>query len=430
LTAESADDSPKKESRRSFRAYWALAALVLGLVAGMLSARLSTGAHDALVGTASFIGTLWLNALKMTVIPLVVALLVVGIAKSAEAAHAGRVAGRSVLWIVIICTASAVFGAVMILLLTRFFPLPHSTAAGLQQALGGIENKAPASLPGVAEFFKGVIPDNVVSAAANGDILPLVVFSVLFALAIGFISEAGRRSLVTFFEAIGDALLVIIEWVLWIAPLGVFSLALVVGSAAGGTAFAGLAHYIVLISAIGVLVTLAAWPLAIVVGRLGPAAFTRAMIPPEAVAVSTRSSLASLPAMLAASRALGIRSEVADVSLPIAVALFRATGPAMNVAVPFYIAHWLGIHPTLAQMIAATAVAAVMSYGAVSLPGEVTYISSIAPIALALGVPIAPLALLVAVEMVPDIFRTVGNVSMDVALAAVVNRFSTDASKS
>jgi Na+/H+-dicarboxylate symporter len=398
-----------------------LAALILGLAAGSLSPRLAPDIHSAVVGTAGFIGTLWLNALKMTVIPLVVALLVVGIAKSAEAAHAGRIAGRSVIWIVIICTVSAVFGAVMILVLTHLFPLPRETAAGLQTALAGIENKAPASLPGIAEFFKGVIPDNVVAAAANGDILPLVVFSVLFALALGFISDAGRRSLVVLFEAIGDALLVIIEWVLWIAPLGVFSLALVVGSAAGGAAFAGLGHYIILISAIGILVALAAYPLAIVGGRIRAGDFTRAIIPPEAVAISTRSSLACLPAMLTACRTMGIRDEVADVSLPIAVALFRATGPAMNVAVPFYIAHWLGLHPSLAQMIAATAVGAVMSYGAVSLPGEVTYISSIAPIALALGVPIAPLALLVAVEMVPDIFRTVGNVTMDVALAALVN---------
>ncbi|HEX3677113.1 MAG TPA: dicarboxylate/amino acid:cation symporter [Sphingomicrobium sp.] len=428
MTATS--DGAAKEGGRGFRAYWALAALVLGLIGGSLSPALPAPAHSALIGTASFIGTLWLNALKMTVIPLVVALLVVGIAKSAEAAHAGRVAGRSVLWIVIICTVSAVFGAVMILVLTRLFPLSRSTAAGLQTALAGIENKAPASLPGIAEFFKGVIPDNVVSAAANGDILPLVVFSVLFALALGSISEAGRRSLVTFFEAIGDALLVIIEWVLMIAPLGVFSLALVVGSAAGGAAFAGLTHYIVLISAVGILVSLAAYPLAIIVGRIRPTEFTRAMIPPQAVAISTRSSLASLPAMLAASRTMGIRDEVADVTLPIAVALFRATGPAMNVAVPFYVAHWLGLHPSLAQMIAATAVGAIMSYGAVSLPGEVTYISSIAPIALALGVPIAPLALLVAVEMVPDIFRTVGNVTMDVALAAIVNRSSTSQSAS
>ncbi len=101
----------------------------------------------------------------------------------------------------------------------------------------------------------------------------------------------------------------------------------------------------------------------------------------------------------------------------------------MNTAVAFYVAHWLGFEPSLGQMIAATAVGAVMSYGAVSLPGEVSYISSIAPIAIALGVPIAPLALLVAVEMIPDIFRTVGNVTLDVAVTAAVGQ-STRASES
>jgi len=154
------------------------------------------------------------------------------------------------------------------------------------------------------------------------------------------------------------------------------------------------------------------------------------LIGPQAVAISTRSSLASLPAMLASARSMAVREEVSDVTLPIAVALFRATGPAMNVAVAFYVAHWLGLEPTLTQMIAATAVGAVMSYGAVSLPGEVSYISSIAPIALALGVPIAPLGLLVAVEMVPDIFRTVGNVTHDVALASIVDRSTRTGSES
>jgi Na+/H+-dicarboxylate symporter len=226
---------------------------------------------------------------------------------------------------------------------------------------------------------------------------------------------------VALFDAIADALLVIIAWVLAVAPLGVFALAFTVGAAAGGAAFAGLGHYIVIISAIGILVTVAAYPLAAIAGRVGMASFTRGLIAPQAVAISTRSSLASLPAMLASSRTMGIREEVSDVTLPIAVALFRATGPAMNVAVAFYVAHWLGLHPTMAQMIAATAVGAVMSYGAVSLPGEVSYISSIAPIALALGVPIAPLGLLVAVEMIPDIFRTVGNVTHDVALASIVD---------
>jgi proton glutamate symport protein len=413
----------------TFRAYYALGALLIGLALGAMSVSLAEGARGDLLAVAGFVGTLWLNALKMTVIPLVVALLVVGIAKSAEAALGGRIAGRSVLWIVIICTLSSALGAIGTLLLTHLFPLPHSTAAGLQAALAGVE-KASTPLPGIADFFKGMIPDNVFAAATNGDILPLVVFAVFLAFALGKISAEGRRTVVGLFEAIADALLVIIAWVLLVAPIGVLALAFTVGSAAGGSAFAGLGHYVVVISVIGIVVTLLGYPLGVIVGRISPGVFIRALIPPQAVAISTRSSLASLPAMLTATRAMGVRDQVADVTLPISVALFRATGPAMNTAVAFYVAHWLGLQPTLAQMIAATAVGAVMSYGAVSLPGEVSYISSIAPIALALGVPIAPLGLLVAVEMVPDIFRTVGNVTLDVALAAVVDRAAPEPSKS
>jgi Na+/H+-dicarboxylate symporter len=150
------------------------------------------------------------------------------------------------------------------------------------------------------------------------------------------------------------------------------------------------------------------------------------MIAPQAVAVSTQSSLASLPAMLAAVRLMGVRQRVADVTLPLAVALFRATGPAMNIGVAIYIAHWLGTDIGPANLVAATAVAAVVSYGAVSLPGQVSFFTSIAPIAMALGVPVAPLALLVAVEMIPDIMRTVGNVTLDAAVTTAVDRSAGD----
>ena len=406
---------------RSFRAYWALIALVVGLALGAMIGTAESGARAEALGVAGFVGSLWLNALKMTVIPLVVALLIVGIAKGREAASGGIIAGRAVLWIVVICTCSAIFGAAMITLLTRAFPLPRETAGALQSALAGIE-QSTTPLPAIADFFKGIVPANVFGAATNGDVLPLVVFSILFALALGSVSDHGRKAVVTLFEAVADALLVIIGWVLWVAPLGVFALAYTVGAAAGGSAFAGLGHYIVLISVIGILVTLAAYPLAAVAGRVGLVRFAKGMIGPQAVAISTRSSLASLPAMLTAARTMGLREQVSDVALPIAVALFRGTGPAMNTAVAFYAAHWLGYEPSLTQIIAATAVGAVMSYGAVSLPGEVSFISSIAPIAIALGIPIAPLALLVAVEMIPDIFRTVGNVTMDVAVTTAVDR--------
>jgi proton glutamate symport protein len=132
------EDTQSKSVSRSFKSYWALAALLTGLALGWLAGGAPAAVRGTTLGVAGFVGTLWLNALKMTVIPLVVALLVVGIAKSREAAAAGRIAGRSVLWIVIICTASAIFGTVMILLLTHVFPLARGTASALQAALAGV----------------------------------------------------------------------------------------------------------------------------------------------------------------------------------------------------------------------------------------------------------------------------------------------------
>ena len=146
--------------------------------------------------------------------------------------------------------------------------------------------------------------------------------------------------------------------------------------------------------------------------------------PAHAVAISTQSSLASLPAMLKGAERLGVPVAASGVTLPLAVAIFRATGPAMNLAVVFYIAHWFGMHLTATQIAAGIAVAAMTEIGSVSLPGAISYISSVAPICIAMGVPIEPLVLFVAVDMLPDLVRTVGNVATDTAAAAVLARRS------
>jgi Na+/H+-dicarboxylate symporter len=381
--------------------------------------------------TASVVGGLWLKALEMTVVPLIVGLLVTGIAQSAEAARGGRIAGRAVLWIVILSTASAVIGAALILLFLRLFPLSGSSVDALHSAISTAQPiHAQAASGSITGFFNGLVPENIVSAAASSDILALVVATLLFALAVSRIAPRRRATLVDFFAGVTDAFLVIIGGILVVAPVGILALAFGLGAAAGGAAFATLVHYIVLVSAIGLLITLAAYPLALIVGRVPLKRFSRALLPPEGIAISTRSSLACLPAMLTSARELGVRDEVADVSLPIAVALFRATGPAMNTAVAIYVAYAVGMHPGPGAIIAAILVGAVMSYPAISLPGEISYISSIAPIALALGAPIAPLALLVAVEMIPDIFRTLGNVTFDVALTTLVDRSLQKSSRS
>lgn len=411
------------KSIRGPRAWWVLIGLVVGLVGGMLAAKSGDGLREPLIQTASVVGTLWLNALKMTVIPLIVALLVSGIARTAEAARGGRIAAVSVGLFIAIYVSAAMLSAIVTPLLTGLFPLPASAAQAMQAGLVSLDPLATASVvPKSQDFVRNFIPPNVFAAASNGEVLPLVVFTLLFALAISQIGEQHRRTLVGLFEAVADALLMVISWVLRVAPIGVLALAFGLGASAGGGALAALAYYVVLVSSVGLAVALLAYPLAVFGGGRRMGEFAKAMIAPQSMAISTRSSLASLPAMLAAARNLKVRDEVIDVTLPMSVALFRATGPAMNLAVCFYIAEWMGLEPSLAQIIAGILVASLMSLSAVSLPGEISFISSIAPIGIALGIPLAPLALLIAVEMVPDMFRTFGNVSMDVAVTTVVDR--------
>ena len=408
---------------RGPRAWWVLLGLVAGLIAGTLVAMSGDGWREPLIKAASSVGELWLNALKMTVIPLIVALLVSGVARTAEAARGGRIAAISVAFFLGIFLLSAALGAFLTPVLTAIFPLPSSAAEAMRAGLASVDPAAAtAPVPNSSDFVRSLVPSNAIAAASNGEVLPLVVFTLFFALAVSRIGEQQRRALVGLFEGIADALLVVIAWVLAVAPIGVFALAFGLGATAGGGAFAALAYYIVLVSAVGLVVTLAAYPVAVIAGGKKLGEFARAMIAPQSVAISTRSSLASLPAMLASARNLKIRDEVIDVTLPMSVALFRATGPAMNLAVLFYIAEWLGLEPTLPHAVAAIFVAVLMSLSAVSLPGEISFISSIAPIGIALGIPLGPLALLIAVEMVPDIIRTLGNVTMDVAVTAAVDR--------
>lgn len=406
------------------RATWlVLGALIIGLLLGALSNQAGDGIRQPLITVASTVGGLWLDALKMTVIPLIISLLVTGVVSGADQARAGRIAARSVIWFVIVLTSSAAFGAVAMTALLEAFPLPVAAAEALRAGLATVDSAATAaSVPTVQDWLRSLIPTNPIAAAANDQVLALVVFTAIFSFAVTRIDADGRQAIGRFFKGIQDAMLVVVGWVLALAPIGVLGLAFAVGAGAGGAAFGAVLHYVVLVSLVGLVVTLLAYVVAITYAGWKLGDFARAMIPPQAVAISTQSSLASLPAMLDAAKNLRVPQRNADVTLPLAVALFRATGPAMNISVAIYVAYWMGVELHPGNLIAGFAVAAVASYWAVSLPGALSFVTSIAPIALAMGVPIEPLALLIAVEVLPDITRTLGNVTWDVTVTGVASR--------
>jgi len=401
------------------RATRILLSLVAGLAAGVAVAAASASAAGWAIAGAGPVGTAWLNGLQMTVVPLIVSLLVTGVAETAEAAGAGRVTARMVALVIVTVFLMGLVGAAVTPLILEAFPVSPDAAAALRRGLVGAD--VPAAPPALSEFFNTIVPTNAVAAAAGSAFLPLIVFTLAFAFAITRIAPAQRDALLLFFQAVRNATLVLIDWILWLAPIGVFALALVVGARAGLAAFGALVHYILVISSIGVIVTALAYALGSVGGRLGPARFARALLPVQAVAISTQSSLACLPAMLRAATGLGVPERTAGVALPLGVAMFRATQPAMNIGVCIYIAHWFGLPVPPGQLLAAVAVAALVSLGSVSLPAQITLFASIAPPAVVLGLPLAPIGLFIAVETIPDIFRTLGNASMDLAATATVS---------
>ncbi|KHL24381.1 sodium:dicarboxylate symporter [Croceibacterium mercuriale] len=399
---------------------WTFAALIGGWALGWVLA--DSAAAGPLQAFAGPIGSLWLSALQMTIIPLVAGLLVTGITGMVATARVGPIARRTLLAFWGVLAGGTLMAALLTPMLLQAFPIPASAGGAL--LAGGVTQ--PQEVPSIGDFFTSLVTPNVVAAAADTAMLPLIVFFVALAFAITRLPAARRTPLIDLFAGLGDAMLVIIGWVLWLAPVGVLALAIGVGLRSGGGALAAVAHYIVVVSSMGLIVMLAGYLLAVAGGRIPLGRFARAMIPAQTVALSTQSSLASLPAMLGSCRDLGLRETSGDFVLPLAVALFRATGPAMNLAVAIYVAQLAGVELTPLMLCVGFAVALLTTIGSVSLPGAVSFVTAIGPIAIAMGVPVEPLALLVAVEMVPDLIRTVGNVTMDVAVTAFVDRTDRD----
>ncbi len=409
-------------------------AIVLGLAGGLLLGILISHYELATVGALAEViapvGVVWLNALRMTVIPLVFALLVTGVASAASTAATGRLAAITLALFVGGLVFSALLGAGMVQGVVSTWPLDAAARDALRAgASGGMPGGASpvdysAGLPG-GDWLTSIVPVNPIGSAAAGLVLPLVVFALFFGFAASRLAPEPRDRLVGFFHAIGEAMLVIVRWVLWAAPVGVFVLALGVGMKGGLGAAGAILYYVVLACGVGLVLTLACYPLAVWAGRVPLSRFARGVAPAQVVAFSTQSSLASLPAMIAGARqTIGLPERTTSIVLPLAVTLFRLSSPAMNLVVVLFVAHVLGMTVTVGMLLAGMLVAIVNSLSSAGLPGQSSFFTGTVPIAFAMGVPIELLALLLAVEVVPDIFRTLANVTGDVTVAVLVDRAS------
>ena len=397
-------------------------ALLAGLVVGAL---LPADIGKPLLPVTDAIGNLWLQALQMTIIPLIAGLLFTGIAQSVGQAGGGKVAGRALLAFLALLIFSALWSMIFVPLLLDWWPAPPAAAAAI------VANSAGAAPAGdikidLGKWLLSLVPANIFDSLAKGDMLPVVTFIAMFALAATRLDDDRRRSLVGLFDAVKDAMLMLVGWIFVIAPLGVFALAVSVGVKAGLGAFGLLGHYIAVLVLVQVGLIILVYPLAVVFGRVGPLAFARAVLPAQAVAVSTQSSIASLPAIFDGAERLGLPETTSRVVLPLAVSIFRITSPCANVAVVLYCGHLYGMDHTALAYLGALLAALVAAVSTGGLPGSITFLAACVPIANAMGVPIAVLPVLLAVELVPDVFRTLGNVTADLGVTAILSRDRTN----
>ncbi len=392
------------------------AGLVFGILTGLTLSQLAPESVNPVSALAQPIGKLWLNALQMCIVPLVVSLLIVGINQASDIASSGRVARRAMLWIVTLLFLAALGAAIAAPLLLAF--MPHNSE--LMQALN---TATAASAPAAAgDWTTTVIPTNAIAAAAGGAIVPLVAFTLLFAFALTQIDSGRRQQIVGFFQGVADTVIRMVHWILWAGPVGVFALILPISMQAGGSVIKALGIYIGMLCILYLSITALLYGVARIGNGEPLLRYAKAILPAQVVAMGTQSSVATLPAMVESASSLGYPSRVTGLVLPLAVSLFRITSPIQYMAVVSFIAWAYGIDVPLATTALCVGLAVVISVGSVGLPGQAIFMGTNLPVVQAAGLPIEPLGLLVAVDMIPDIFATLGNVTADLTVTSKVAR--------
>ena len=398
-----------------------LLALVAGLLAGAAIAAIDAGSLYTAAAIIEPVGTLWVRALQMVLIPLVLSLLVTGIVTTVDTGGTGRLGATALGVFLALLAGTAVVSALVATPLVARIPIEPETTALMRSTVDTSVVATVRQLPKFSDLIVSIVPANPIRAAVDGAMLPLVTFAILFGLALARVGIERRDAVAHLFRAIADAMTVIVGWLIVIAPLGVFALAMTLVVKTGLGAVRAFALYIVLISGVIVLVTLLLYVVAVLAGGQPVARFARALAPPQAIAFSARSSLAALPAMVESARTrLGFPAAVTSFVLPLAVTTLRLSTPIMwSVSIPF-LARLYGVAVSPEQFALLLGTGILMSFSVPGLPSASIFLMG--PFVTGLGIPIEAIGLLIAADSIPDLFKGVLNVTGHMTSAAVVTR--------
>lgn len=402
-----------------------LIGLAAGFVVGLLIAGGTVGFLAPVARFLEVVGTMWIAAIRMTVIPLVMSSLIVGVNRAPNPATIGRLGGRAITFFVVATTIAAIMAITIGAPLMARIPLDPAAVTALRESGATAATAASESvkkIPTFAQWLTDLVPINPVKAAADGAMLPLIVFSVCFGLALTRLTGDTRDLMVRFFRGVAEAALTLVRWVLAAAPLGVFALAVPLAAKLGLSAAGALLGYIVVTALVLVLFSVVVlYPLAAIAGRASLADFARGTFPAQAVAFSARSSLAALPAMMESSRSrLGLPEQITTFFLPLAATTFRIGGALGITTGVVFIAHLYGVALGPAQMATIVLTVVLTTFSVPGIPAGSIIV--MVPVLLAAGLPVEGMGILLGVDTIPDMFRTTANVTGDMVAATVLSR--------
>ncbi|MEX2181937.1 MAG: dicarboxylate/amino acid:cation symporter [Gemmatimonadaceae bacterium] len=393
-----------------------LGALVLGGTLGILVS--SPGAKEpALVGWVEPVGLLWVNAIRMTVIPLIVASLVVAVSDTSARAM-GRLGTRS---FVVFLLLLAVIAALTALAAPPVFALLTIDASAAAAVRGGVDAATTLpTMPSFTSWLVGIVPANPIKAAVDGAMLSLVVATLAFGLALGRVEAARRESVVGFFRGVAEAMTVIVGWILAAAPYGVFALAFTVAARLGTAIVGAVGFYIVSYAAMLLVATLLVYVAIALFARVPLALFARAALPAQLVAVTTRSSMAALPVMVtSAEETLHLPRAVTSFAIPLAVSTFRLNQAVSWVVMALFAAKLYGVELGMAAVLTLAVTSVLMSFSVPGIPSASLFV--VAPFFASVGIPPEAIGVLIALDLIPDVFKTLLNVTGQLGAVTLIS---------
>jgi Na+/H+-dicarboxylate symporter len=368
------------------------------------------------------LGTLWTNAMQLTVLPLLLASLAVAVFNAQSTKGVGRLGGVTLLFFVALLSLAAAFAmAVTPPLLAWLAPAPGTLPALPQTRALEVSSPAPGPAAGLAEWLVGLVPTNPIRAALDGNLPGLIIFTVLIALALNSTTSPMRETAIQLIKLTAETMRVIVNWILRLTPIAVFILAVSLAFRTGGRASDFLFSFIVICSSVVLAFTMLLYPIATLGGRAGLGRFARAVFPAQMVALTTRSSLAAQPALLeGAERARLLHPTIAGVVLPMTstIKISRMLGGVIEV---LCLAHAYGIALTTEALLTFIVTMMLLSFVGMGMPQGGAAGNSL-PAFAAVGIPIEGVILLDAVDPIPDAFRTAVNVTGQMAGATVLGR--------